>query len=123
MESLSLSEAIRLVPQEVSPTIPSNVSPRPACANVVPQADRGRPAARRHAVARGVRNRPQRSTRALRAPAITKIPRPAAQIATISREKPVGFEQSAGPKPRALEAAWRAFPVEEIGRRFPSMAR
>src|SRR2546429_5054552 len=62
----------------VSQTMPISATPTPACANTVPQVERGNPRARRIAVAEGRRNRPVRSTRSLNAPAMTKIASPMA---------------------------------------------
>ena len=49
------------MPQLAAQTMPSADSPSPACANIVPQAERGRPIARCAAVASGTRNTPARS--------------------------------------------------------------
>src|SRR6516165_8761954 len=47
--------AIRSLPHAVTATMPSNVTPRPKCANAVPQAERGNPMARCNAARKGTR--------------------------------------------------------------------
>src|ERR1700675_3728165 len=68
--------------QVVSQTMPIRAMPTPACANIVPQFERGNPRARRSAVTNGTRNRPVRSARSLKAPAMTNTASPIASGAS-----------------------------------------
>ena len=54
---------MRSVPNWVSPTMPSSVMPSPRCASIVPQAERGRPAARQNDVLSGTLNSAVRSAK------------------------------------------------------------
>ncbi len=62
---------MRSVPHVAALTIPSSVTATPACANAVPQTDRGNPAVRRATVDSGMRNSPERSTSSTKEPTIT----------------------------------------------------
>ena len=70
------SAAMRSAPQAVTTTMPSSVTPMPKCANTVPQAERGKPAARRSALPSGIRKIMVRSARSISAPAMTKSASP-----------------------------------------------
>src|SRR6516165_941191 len=68
---------IRSLPHAVTATMPSNVTPRPKCANAVPQAERGNPMARCNAARKGTRKICVRSATSVIAPAMTKTATPA----------------------------------------------
>src|SRR5215470_12022745 len=93
MTSPGLIAAMRSAPHWVSPTMPSRHTPTPKCAIAVPQAERGRPAARPSTAANGTRKRPVRSATSVSAPAMTK------------KASPTTNGASTGPPPATAKAA------------------
>ena len=80
--------------------------PRPRWANAVPQAERGRPAARRATLISGARSNPVRSTMSVTAPAMTNSAKPDAERR--QQRTPLHHEGRGDPDQRHHEGAAQA---------------